>query len=250
MAKLGSLFLHEGEWEGQQIVSREWVTDALQVHMKGTGRVEDYGYGWWIGQPYNEPEFLATGNGGQKIKVYPNLKLIIVMTGGGFEFSEIEPYFLAAMVDMEKPLPSNPAGVASLRNALTAIAQGPQPEPVPPLPATAAAISGQTFVFEPNRIGLLSVRLDFDESAEATLQPEVANEPGPRQIRVGLDGVYRTSESGRPILARGHWADAQTFIIDYNEGPGLAAYTLRLHFDGDKLIFDAPGLGSFEAHGK
>jgi len=247
MAKLGSLFLHQGEWQGQQIVSGAWVESALQVHMQGTGRIEDYGYGWWIGQPSNEPEFLATGNGGQKIKVYPRLNLIVVMTGGGFEFSEIEPYFLAAMSDMEKPLPSNPAGVASLKAAVSAIAQGPQPEPVPPLPATARDISGQTFVFEPNRIGLLSVRLDFDESAETTIQLEMANESGPRLIRVGLDGVYRTSRAGRPILARGHWADVQTFILDYNEGPGLAAYAIRLNFEGDRLIFQAPGLGSFEA---
>ncbi len=247
MANLGSLFLHQGEWDGEQIVSREWIASALQSHMKGTGKIEDYGYGWWIGQPENEPEFLATGNGGQKIKVYPRLKLIVVMTGGGFEYSEIEPYLLAAMSDMEKSLSPNPAGVASLNAALNAIAQGPKPEPVPPLPATAKAISGETYVFESNRIGIESVRLDFDQSTEAIIQLKVANEPGPRMIGVGLDGVYRSSRAGRPIIARGSWSDAQTFSIDYNEGPGLAAYTFRLRFDGDKLVLEISGLGHFEA---
>lgn len=249
MAKLGSLFLHQGEWNGKQIVSRDWVESALQARMQGTGKIEDYGYGWWIGQPSNEPEFLATGNGGQKIKVYPNLDLIVVTTGGGFEYSEIQPYFLAAMSDMEKPLPANPAGVVSLDAALNAIAEGPQPEPIPPLPATASAISGHAFIFEPNRIGLQSIRLDFDEpqGAEAIFQLELANEPGPRVVGVGLDGVYRSSHSGRPIIARGHWSDAQTFVIDYNEGPGFAAYTFRLQFEGDKLVFEVPGLGRFEA---
>ncbi len=250
MAKLGSLFLHQGEWEGRQIVSPQWVQSALQSHVQGTGKIEDYGYGWWIGQPENEPEFLATGNGGQKIKVYPRLNLIVVTTGGGFEYSEIEAYFLAAMVDMEKPLPPNPAGVASLKDALTAITQGPQPEPVPPLPATAWTISGQTYVFEPNRFGILSIRLDFDESAEAVLQLEVANEPGPRVIGVGMDGVYRSSHSGRPIIARGTWSDEQTFNIDYNEGPGIASYVFHLHFEADTLILDIPGLGHFEANRK
>jgi hypothetical protein len=250
MAKLGSLFLHQGKWDGKQIVSRAWVEAALQPRLSGTGRIEDYGYGWWIGQPHNEPEFLATGNGGQKIKVYPRLNMIVVTTGGGFEYSEIEPYFLAAMRDMEKPLPANPAGVASLAAALASIAQGPQSEPVPPLPATAQAISGKSYVFEPNRVGIESVRLDFDASAEAILQLEMANEAGPRLIGVGLDGVYRTSHAGRPILARGGWSDAQTFVIDYNEGPGLATYTLRFRFDDDKLIFEAAGLGSFEASRK
>jgi hypothetical protein len=220
--------------------------------MKGTGKVEDYGYGWWVGQPEQEPEFLATGNGGQKIKVYPRLNLIVVTTGGGFEYSEIEPYFLAAMKDREKPLPSSPAGVANLRAALRSIAHGPQPEPIPTLPAIAKDISGKQFVFGANRIGLRSLRLDFDDSqgAAAILQLEIVNEPSPRVISVGLDGVYQPSYAGRPIYARGSWLDSQTMVIDYNEGPGLAAYTLYLHFDGDKLIFESPGLGRLEAKRK
>jgi CubicO group peptidase (beta-lactamase class C family) len=243
MAKLGSLFLHKGQWQGKQIVSSQWVESALQSYRKGTGRIEDYGYGWWIGQPENEPEFLAAGNGGQKIKVYPRLNLIVVTTGGGFEFSEIEPYFLATMRDMKNPLPPNPAGIASLNEALTIISQAPPPEPVPPLPATAGYISGETFIFEPNPI-LLSLRLDFDGSAEALLQLAVAHEQGPRLIGVGLDGVYRTSHAGRPIVARGTWIDNQTFVIDYNEGPGVGHYVCRLRFEGDMVIFEAPGLRS------
>jgi hypothetical protein len=249
MAKIGSLFLHDGQWQGQQIVSPEWVERALRGYMKGTGRIEDYGYGWWIGRPDNEPEFLAAGNGGQKIKVYPRLNLVLVMTGGGFEYSEIEPYFLTAMKDMEKPLPPNPAGVASLNAALTAIAQGPQPELVPPMPAITKSISGQTFVFEPNRGSLLSIRLDFDDltGAEAIFQLDLANEPGARVVGVGLDGVYRPSHSGRPIIARGKWIDDKTFEMDYNEGPGLSVYRFRLRFDGDKMILEIPGLGRLQA---
>ena len=240
MAKLGSLFLHSGQWEGKQIVSRNWVESALQAYGKGTGRVEDYGYGWWIGQPENEPEFLAAGNGGQKIKVYPRLNLIVVTTGGGFEFSEIEPYFLATMKDMENPLPANATGIASLNFALTAIAKHPQPEPAPPLPAIAQSISGQTFIFESNPL-LLSMRLDFDGSAEATFQLEVADEPGPRVTVVGLDEVYRSSRGGRPIIARGRWEDEQTFVIDYDEGPGISFYRFRLQFDEDNATFVGAG---------
>jgi hypothetical protein len=248
MARLGSLFLHKGRWNGQQIVSSEWVENALQPYYGDTGRIEDYGYGWWIGQPENEPEFLATGNGGQKIKVYPRLNMIIVTTGGGFEYSEIQPYTVGAIRDLEHmdPLPPNPAGVASLNAAVKAIARGPAPEPVPALPATARDVSGQTFVFDENPF-LHSFRLDFSDPAEAVLHLQAVNEPGPRIIGIGLDGVYRSSHSGRPILARGSWADAATLVIDYNEGPGLAAYTFRLHFDGDQVFFEVPGVGDFIA---
>ena len=239
MAKLGFLFLHNGTWEGQQIVSHAWVEGALQPYFGGTGRIEDYGYGWWIGQAENEPEFLAAGNGGQKIKVYPLLNMIVVTTGGGFEYSEIEPYMLAAMGDF-KPLPTNPTGIATLNAALTAIAAGPAPEFVPSLPATAVAISGQTFVFRPNPL-LRSMRLDFDNSREAIFQLELANESGPRVAGVGLDGVYRRSYSGRPTLARGRWEDENTFIVEYDEGPGIAFHRFRLHFDGDQVMFEGAG---------
>jgi hypothetical protein len=213
--------------------------------MKGTGRLENYGYGWWIGQPSNEPEFLAAGRDGQNIKVYPRIKLIVVTTGGGFEYSEIERYFVAAIGDLEKPLPPNPAGVAGLNTAVNIIAEGPPPEPVPSLPKIAKVISGQTFVFQPNPI-FVSLRLDFDDSAEAILQLQVVNEEDPRVTGVGLDGVYRSSHAGRPIIARGVWIDEDTFVIDYSEGPGLSVYKFRLRFNGDEMVFEGPG-GSLRA---
>jgi hypothetical protein len=49
------------------------------------------------------------------------------------------------------------------------------------------------------------------------------------------------------VVARGSWADASTFVVDYNEGPGLAAYMLWMRFEGDRVHFEVPGLGSFEA---
>lgn len=253
MSKLGSLFLHQGKWEDQQIVSSEWVESATTRHMNGTKKIEDYGYGWWISPENAKWDYvLATGGGGQKIRVIPAMDMILVTTGAGVEPGEVDPYIVAAIGDLENALPANPAGVQSLEAALRAVSQGPEPQPVPPLPVIASVISGETFIMEPNRIGILSVRLDFDDQqgTEAVLHLEMRNETGPRLIGVGLDGLYRSSHSGRPILAKGGWTDAQTFVIDYNEGPGLAAFTLSLRFEGDRVLLDAPGLGRFEGKKK
>ena len=52
MAKLGFLWLHGGEWDGKQIVSREWVRAASQSQIAtGSAYAEDYGYGMWIARP-------------------------------------------------------------------------------------------------------------------------------------------------------------------------------------------------------
>ena len=248
MAKLGFLFLHQGQWDGRQIVSREWVADSTKAQIAtGPNRGEDYGYGWWIARADEEIDyFTADGRGGQRIVVVPTLNLVLVTTGGGFESDEVIPYVVAAMVDMEEALPANTTGVAQLEAVVAELSQPPVAQTVPPLPETAQAISGQTFVFEPNSLSIRSLRLDFDASSEAMFTLDLASEESPRIVGVGLDGVYRPSYGGRPAVARGSWSDETTFKVDYDEGPGLATLTLRMRFDDDRVLFEVVGLGSFE----
>lgn len=83
-AKIGYLWLQQGQWVGQQIVSRARVEDSVKVQVK-TGRDDDYGYGWWVvGQ---EGEYAAIGRGGQRIQVYPALDIILVMIGNNDHFA-------------------------------------------------------------------------------------------------------------------------------------------------------------------
>jgi hypothetical protein len=177
------------------------------------------------------------------------MNVVLVTTGGGFSMPEIDPYLIAAIGDMEKPLPANPAGVARLQAVVAELAKPPAPTAVPPLPEIAHVLSGQTFVFEPNPLQLRSMRLDFSavHQAEAIFTLDLASEQGPRIASIGLDGIYRPSQSGRPVVARGSWTDASTFAIDYSEGPGLTAHTIRLRFDGDQVDLDLLGFGSFKA---
>jgi len=77
MAKLGYLYLHNGQWDGQQIVSAKWIEDATRTHAK-TGGDLDYGYQWWT-YPSLEA-YTALGLGGQTIFVVPKLNLIVVTT--------------------------------------------------------------------------------------------------------------------------------------------------------------------------
>jgi hypothetical protein len=58
---------------------------------------------------------------------------------------------------------------------------------------------------------------------------------------VGLDGVFRPSLEGRPIVARGYWDDPGTFVIEIDEGPGLRTYELRLSFHGRAVRLDVLG---------
>ena len=88
MAKLGYLFLRQGQWAGRQIVSRGWVAVATRQHTSTDGDF-GYGYQWWI-----DPDgkaFAAHGRDGQLIYVRPELDLIVVTTASGVNHNEIYP---------------------------------------------------------------------------------------------------------------------------------------------------------------
>lgn len=84
MAKLGYLYLNYGVWDGQQIVSREWVEQSTKVHTHPTGSVS-YGYQWWIREFSSYPIFHAQGWGGQTIAVIRDLNMVVVTTGGNYD---------------------------------------------------------------------------------------------------------------------------------------------------------------------
>ena len=86
MAKLGLLYVNEGQWQGKQIISREWVKASLSKH--SVVRDTDYGYLWWR-QWLNVngtrvDGVTAKGNGGQRIYLWPSLDLLVVITGASY----------------------------------------------------------------------------------------------------------------------------------------------------------------------
>lgn len=53
MAKFGYLYLHSGEWNGTQVLPKEWVETSTRVHIETKGLMnaaedDGYGYLWWI----------------------------------------------------------------------------------------------------------------------------------------------------------------------------------------------------------
>jgi CubicO group peptidase (beta-lactamase class C family) len=127
-AKLGQLWLNHGMWDGKQIVPPEWVEESVKVQMEIPGEPYGYGYGWWV-----TPEsgaYTALGGGGQNIKVIPRINAFVVTTGGGFDFSEIEPAVVEVLIgpiwnNPSKVLPADPEGVAQMEVAVAAVAQPP-----------------------------------------------------------------------------------------------------------------------------
>jgi CubicO group peptidase (beta-lactamase class C family) len=246
MARLGYLFLHHGRWADLQVVSKQWVDQATRMQVEtGSYSDNDYGFGWWVSPPGSEPVFYsADGRRGQRILVIPEWDMMVITTGGGFEFPEIEKYLVAAIKDLENPLPANPEGEKQLKSALEKVTQPLAVETVAPLPEIATKISGKTIAFESNPLNLHYVRMDFDQPDSATFTMLVGHEAEPRVTKVGLDNLYRNSIAGRPAIARGGWHEDGTFVIEYSEGPGLNTYQMSIRPMEDHIEFDIniPGI--------
>jgi CubicO group peptidase (beta-lactamase class C family) len=90
MARIGYLMLHEGQWNGRQVISREWARRIVSVvtpvqEMNPVRRRDGYfgyGYMWWV---WDGPKavgpfkgaYSAVGAVGQWITVFPAANLVI-----------------------------------------------------------------------------------------------------------------------------------------------------------------------------
>jgi CubicO group peptidase (beta-lactamase class C family) len=77
-AKLGRLYLNEGNWNGKQIVSKDWIRRSIQADTCNES-TNPYQNSWWIES--KKGDFFARGFLGQYIYVNPNKKLVIVRLG-------------------------------------------------------------------------------------------------------------------------------------------------------------------------
>ena len=82
LAKMGYLYLHDGIWDGQQIVSKDWVKQSLAPFIDAEEGFK-YGFKWWL-LPRTDRQgyiWMARGFGGQRLMVFPEEDVIAVFTG-------------------------------------------------------------------------------------------------------------------------------------------------------------------------
>jgi CubicO group peptidase (beta-lactamase class C family) len=82
LAKIGYLYLHNGMWDGKQIVSEDWVKQSLTPFMDAEEGFK-YGFKWWLFPRADTPQYvwMGIGFGGQRLMVFPKEELIVVLTG-------------------------------------------------------------------------------------------------------------------------------------------------------------------------
>lgn len=79
MAKFGFLYLNQGKWEDEQLISKAWVHESTSDQVTDIYGRYSYGYQWYLTMVGGEPAFLASGYGGQIIGVVPSLDMVVVL---------------------------------------------------------------------------------------------------------------------------------------------------------------------------
>ncbi|MBN2481485.1 MAG: serine hydrolase [Bacteroidales bacterium] len=95
MAKLGQLFLQDGTWSGDTIVSPEWIRQSTchavtpPAELMTSFHTSGYGFLWWLEEfrGGNIEAFSARGHGLQFMVVLPEVDMVVVFTGGAWNIS-------------------------------------------------------------------------------------------------------------------------------------------------------------------
>jgi len=85
--KIGQLVLQDGAWEGEQLIPAGWIHESTRARVRAGFGIR-YGYQWWMYELHHsdgttDPQgvVMASGYGGQKLYVVPDLDLVMVTFG-------------------------------------------------------------------------------------------------------------------------------------------------------------------------
>ncbi len=80
MLKIGQMLINKGVWNGEQIISMDWIIDSFKTYTYSNYNPYGYGYQWWNKKTGKYTTLFAWGHGGQYIMMIPELDAVIVMT--------------------------------------------------------------------------------------------------------------------------------------------------------------------------
>jgi CubicO group peptidase (beta-lactamase class C family) len=87
LLKVGQLYLNNGGWNNEQIITEDWVKKSTTPKVEIQTDTE-YGYFWWIADfgkvGEKEKAFYMSGSGGNKVAVFPDLEVVVVITSTFF----------------------------------------------------------------------------------------------------------------------------------------------------------------------
>jgi len=109
-ARFGLLYLHNGFWNGKQIIPAAWIAESTKPDPSDTRSFEvyplwkelggTYGYHWWgMKNADGSFDYMARGNLGQLIYVAPRKNMVVVRLGNEADPNVIWAYVVESIVN-------------------------------------------------------------------------------------------------------------------------------------------------------
>lgn len=240
MAKIGYLYLRNGAWEGRQLLPSDFLEAIGHASISMNSRYQPelrYANQFWAIP--DKHVYMAVGYHCQVIMVLPKQDIVAVMTAKDFcQFGKLADEISGA-VKSDQALPTDATAAEQLAKSVADVSTE-KPMRVGARPASASAISGRTYKFSDNIMGVKTLTLFLADENPRYVVETFAGDPVRRHLDgpIGLDGLYRKSPPG-PFgvrAAKGAWQSEQTFVFDLQYVGLGEAVTWPLTFDGDKVV--------------
>jgi CubicO group peptidase (beta-lactamase class C family) len=250
MAKIGYLWLRNGEWEREQLLPSAWIEGVIHAatdpHAPGEPELRYSDLFWVLPERH---VYAAIGYHGQLIMVFPELDIVAVTTGRDNYLVREFADFILGSVKSDTALPPDAASANLLKNKILDVSKE-KSIGVDGTPGTPKNISGKVYRFAQNELNVKSLSLILTDSqphynVEAYTGDPSKSAPG-FTGPIGLDGLYRKGErtehgldSGgfpRVNAVKGSWQNEHTFVIDWLVlGKGFPADQWTFTFGGETL---------------
>jgi CubicO group peptidase (beta-lactamase class C family) len=229
MAKIGCLLLKNGNWNGKQIVSKQWIEKIKPLYK--IQKTESYGYGWWLDSE-NPDEIQAVGRGGQRLFVFRNTKMVIATYGGGFEAGDLDNIALESIKtynETENHYDELQLQVKAARLPDTTSAKIFEDK-------FSSLWLNKTFQLNKNSLGLRSIR--FEQRNKNDYLIVIFTDGSKEQHAIGMNNQYQISYEhtfGLPMAVKSRWISDTTLEINYNRLCRIENYELRITFQGNSI---------------
>ena len=128
-------------------------------------------------------------------------------------------------------LPADTAANQRLKALVRRLKANPAPKPIPPHPGITRTISGRTYRFDANELGIQSFRIDFKARRDAAVLDYMQNDRL-ISVAIGLDDVYRLSDAPGELTAfKGRWRTDYAFYFSFFEVGHTFFSKARIEFD-------------------
>ncbi|RFM29124.1 serine hydrolase domain-containing protein [Deminuibacter soli] len=211
LAKLGVLLLEEGKCNGKQVVSGDWIKKM----MTSNSTLQDkrgYGYGVWIN---NEEEYSSEGRGQQRLFINKERNIIMVATGGGFEWEGIGKKIIKALKSDDK-IPENVKAYEQLRKLENHLAQADTLIKGSSSPKE-LNLYNKYITLEKNSLDIerLMIRKDSTDTALMVTLSSHDSVHYPMGVGSGYK-FYTEHKTGHLFASRAYWKNDNVFEIEFN----------------------------------